>query len=64
MKFIYEYEEFINEGIFGDILGFLKNTWKQTVAALEKIENDPNKIKDYIIQNTLNINSNNNIFKN
>jgi hypothetical protein len=63
MNYLQNYEDFINEGIFGDILGFLKNVWKKTAAALEKLENDPNKIKDFIIQNTFNVNSDNNIFK-
>ena len=55
-------EESVNE-IFGGLLNFFKNLWKKAAAEIAKIENDPNKIKDYIVNNTLNSVSANSIFK-
>jgi hypothetical protein len=64
MKHIYNYTDFkTNEEFLGGVLNFFKGLWKKVAAELQKLEDDPNKIKDYIVNNTLNPKSPNNIFQ-
>jgi len=64
MKHIYNYTDFkTNEEFLGGILNFFKGLWKKVAAELQKLEDDPNKIKEYIINNTLNPKSPNSIFQ-
>ena len=53
----------INEEFLGGLFNFFKGLWKKMAAEIQKLNDDPNKIKDYIVNNTLNINSPNSIFK-
>ena len=64
MKHIYDFENYgLNEGLFGDLLGFFKNLFKKISLEIQKMENDPNKIKEYIASNLFNLASANNLFK-
>ncbi len=54
MKNILNYREFrINEGFLGNIINFFKNFFKKVAADLLKLENDPNKIKEYLVANVI-----------
>jgi len=57
-------EQPVNEELLGGLINFFKNLWKKAAAEIAKMDNDPNRIKDYIVNNTLNPDSNNSIFKN
>ena len=49
MKYLISYNEHrLNEGIFGDILNWFKGLWTKFAADMQKLEDDPNKIKEYI----------------
>ena len=52
----------INEEILGKIVNFFKNTWNKAIQELEKLGNDPNDVKDYILKNTLNTKDDTNVF--
>jgi len=54
----------VNEELLNGLVNFFKNLWKKTALEISKMENDPNRIKDYIVNNTLNSTSANSIFKN
>lgn len=54
MRKIYSYKEFrLNEEFVGKLINFFKGFFKKVAAELQKIENDPNKIKDYLISNVI-----------
>jgi hypothetical protein len=57
-------EEPINEELIGNLVNFFKGLWKKLSAELEKIDNDPNNIKEFVANQILNPTSNNSIFKN
>ena len=52
----------INEEILGKIVNFFKNMWNKAIQELEKLGNDPNDVKDYILKNTLNTKDDTNVF--
>lgn len=54
----------INEELLGGLVNFFKGLWKKLSAELEKIDNDPNNIKEFVANQILNPTSNNSIFKN
>ena len=54
----------INEELLGGLVNFFKGLFKKLSAELEKIDNDPNNIKEFISNQILNPASNNSIFKN
>lgn len=54
----------IKEEFIGALVNFFKGLWKKMAAEIAKLDNDPNKIKDYIINNTLNSDSKNSVFAN
>ena len=45
--------DFVNEEFLGKLVNFFKNMWRETI---------PNDVKDYILKNTLNVESKRNIF--
>lgn len=50
MRKIYSYKEFrLNEEFIGKLVNFFKGFVKNVAAQLQKMENDPNKIKDYVV---------------
>ena len=54
MRKIYSYKEFrINEEFLGKLINFFKGFFKKIAAELQKLENDPNKIKEYVITNMI-----------
>jgi hypothetical protein len=62
---IYKFnEQPIKEEFIGALVNFFKGLWKKMAAEIAKLDNDPNKIKDYIINNTLNSASKNSVFNN
>jgi hypothetical protein len=62
---IYKFnEQPIKEEFIGALVNFFKGLWKKMAAEIAKLENDPNKIKEYIINNTLNSDSKNSVFTN
>jgi hypothetical protein len=52
----------VNEEILGKIVNFFKNMWNKAIQELEKLGNDPNDVKDYILKNTLNTKDDTNVF--
>lgn len=54
----------IKEEFIGALVNFFKGLWKKMAAEIAKLDNDPNKIKDYIINNTLNSDFKNSVFAN
>jgi hypothetical protein len=52
----------VNEEILGKIVNFFKNMWNKSIQELEKLGNDPNDVKDYILKNTLNTKDDTNVF--
>ena len=52
----------VNEEIIGAIANFFKNMWNKAIAELEKADNDPNNIKDYVVNNTFNVKDDTNVF--
>ena len=63
---IYKYNEFnepVNEELLGGLVNFFKNLFKKMTDEINKLENDPNKIKDYVVNNMLNFKSANSLFK-
>jgi hypothetical protein len=52
----------VNEEIIGKIVNFFKNMWNKAITELEKIGNDPNNVKDYVLNNTLNPKDDTNVF--
>ena len=52
----------VNEEILGKIVNFFKNMWNKSIEELEKLGNDPNDVKDYILKNTLNTKDDTNVF--
>lgn len=56
MKHIKKYSDFdkVNEELLGGVLNFLKGMWKKAISEIEKIGNDVNSIKEYVVNNTLN----------
>lgn len=52
----------VNEEIIGKIVNFFKNMWNKAITELEKIGNDPNNVKDYVLNNTLNLKDDTNVF--
>lgn len=52
----------VNEEILGKIVNFFKNMWNKAIEELEKLGNDPNDVKDYILKNTLNTKDDTNVF--
>lgn len=65
MKHIQKFDDYlIKEEFLGGLFNFFKNLWKKAAIEIQKMEDDPNKIKEYIISNTLNIKSSNSVFKN
>jgi hypothetical protein len=62
---IYKFnEQPIKEEFIGALVNFFKGLWKKMAAEIAKLDNDPNKIKEYIINNTLNSDSKNSVFAN
>ena len=62
---IYKFnEQPIKEEFIGALVNFFKGLWKKMAAEIAKLDNDPNRIKDYIINNTLNSASKNSVFFN
>ena len=54
MRKIYSYKEFrVNEEFIGKLINFFKGFFKKVAAELQKLENDPNKIKEYVITNII-----------
>ena len=54
MRKIYSYKEFrVNEEFLGKLINFFKGFFKKIAAELQKLENDPNKIKEYVITNII-----------
>jgi len=54
--------EYINEEFLGKVVNFFKNMWNKTIEELERIGNDPNSVKDYVIKNTFNLKDDTNVF--
>lgn len=62
---IYKFnEQPIKEEFIGALVNFFKGLFKKMAAEIAKLDNDPNKIKDYIYNNTLNSVSKNSVFAN
>jgi hypothetical protein len=65
---IYKYNEFneyepVNEELLGGLVNFFKGLWKKMSDEITRLENDPNKIRDYVVNTILNYKSPNSIFK-
>lgn len=52
----------VNEELLGKIVNFFKNMWNKAIEELEKLGNDPNSVKDYILKNTFNPKDDTNVF--
>lgn len=64
MTKVTNYTEFsINEEFLGGIFNFFKGLFKKIAAQIQKLNDDPNTIKDFIQKNLLDPNSANNLFK-
>ena len=62
---VYKFEEHtINEEFIGALVNYFKGLWKKMAAAITKLDNDPNKIKDFIFNTTLNPTSKDSVFFN
>jgi len=61
---VYKFNEMpLNEELLGGLVNFFKGLWKKMGEEITRLENDPNKIKEYIANNTFNVTSPNSIFK-
>lgn len=61
---VINYSEYsINEEFIGGLFNFFKGLFKKMAAQIQKLNDDPNTIKTFVLNNLLNINSPNNIFK-
>jgi hypothetical protein len=65
---IYKYGEFnefepVNEELLGGLVNFFKNLFKKMNDEITRLENDPNKIRDYVVNTMLNYKSPNSLFK-
>ena len=66
MKKVYKYTEYnTNEEFLGGIINFFKGIFKKMAAQIQKLNDDPNTIKDFILKNLLdpNPNSQTSLFK-
>lgn len=62
---VYKFEEHtINEEFIGALVNYFKGLWKKMAAEIAKLNNDPNKIKDFIFNTTLNPTSKDSVFFN
>jgi hypothetical protein len=52
----------INEELLGGLVNWFKKIWDKAVQELSKMEDDPNKIKDWVINNALNPKDDTNVF--
>jgi len=57
-----DFGEPVNEEIIKGIIDFFKGMWNKAIQELEKAANDPNKIKDYVANNTFNLKDDTNVF--
>jgi hypothetical protein len=63
MKHLRNYNDFkVNEELLGGIVNFFKKMWNKAVQEIEKLDNDPNKIKEWVINNAFNIKDDTNVF--
>jgi hypothetical protein len=65
---IYKYGEFnefepVNEELLGGLVNFFKTLFKKMNDEITRLENDPNKIRDYVVNTMLNYKSPNSLFK-
>lgn len=61
MKYLKKYDTF-NEELLGGIIDFFKKIWDKAIKDLEEMANDPNKIKEWAINNALNPKDDTNVF--
>lgn len=67
MRYLKNYKKFqkdnsVNEELLGGVINFFKRMWDRAIKELEALENDPNKIKEWIIKNALNPKDDTNVF--
>lgn len=67
MKYVKDFSRFrnskpVNEELLGGLLDWFKKMWDKAVKDIEKLENDPNTIKDWVIKNALNPADDTNVF--
>ena len=64
MAKVYKYTEYnTNEEFLGGIINFFKGIFKKMAAQIQKLNDDPNTIKDFILKNLLDPNSQTSLFK-
>ncbi len=66
MKHLRNFDKFkksnVNEELLGGLMNWFKNMWNKAVKDLEGLEDDPNKIKEWVINNALNPKDDTNVF--
>jgi hypothetical protein len=65
MRYLRSFDRFrhpVNEELLGGLLDWFKKIWDKAIKELEVMEDDPNKIKDWVINNALNPKNDNNVF--
>jgi hypothetical protein len=67
MKYVKDFSSFrkskpVNEELLGGLLNWFKKMWDKAVTDIQKLENDPNVIKDWVIKNALNPTDDTNVF--
>ena len=67
MKYVKSFNKFknnsqVNEELLGGLLDWFKKMWDKAIKELETLDNDPNKIKDWVINNALNPKDDTNVF--
>ena len=64
MAKVYKYDEYnTNEEFLGGLINFFKGLFKKMAAQIQKLNDDPNTIKDFVLKNLLDPNSQTSIFK-
>ena len=67
MKYVRNFDSFrkskpVNEELLGGLVNWFKKMWDKSVKELEAMENDPNKIKEWVINNALNPKDDTNVY--
>lgn len=67
MKYVRSFDSFkknkpVNEELLGGLLNWFKKMWDKAIKEIEELENDPNKIKEWVINNALNPKDDTNVF--
>ena len=67
MKYVRNFENFrknkpVNEELLGGLVNWFKKMWDKSIKELEEMENDPNRIKEWVINNALNPKDDTNVY--